>query len=58
MQQLYLGSADYWLKKIAGHLETWTFERPRGKSLGLWKTPPDDETPAWEVWTKEDILEV
>jgi alkylation response protein AidB-like acyl-CoA dehydrogenase len=58
MQQLYLGNADYWLKKIAGHLETWTFERPHGEPLGLWKTPPDEETPAWEVWTKEDILEV
>ncbi len=58
MQQLYLGNADFWLNKVARQLETWTFERPQGKSLGLWKTPPDEETPAWTVWTKEDILEV
>ncbi|MFO7964636.1 MAG: acyl-CoA dehydrogenase family protein [Desulfobacterales bacterium] len=57
-QQLYLGNTDYWLGKIADHLETWTFERPKGKPLGLWKTPPDEETPDWDVWTPEDILEV
>ena len=57
-QGLYLGNSDYWLEKIAANLETWAFERPRGNPLGLWETPPDEETPAWEVWTKEDILEV
>jgi alkylation response protein AidB-like acyl-CoA dehydrogenase len=57
-QGLYLGNSEFWMEKIADNLETWTFERPRGKALGLWETPPDEETPAWEVWSKEDILEV
>jgi alkylation response protein AidB-like acyl-CoA dehydrogenase len=58
MQQLYLGNTEYWLGKVANELEKWTFERPKGKLLGLWKTPPDEETPAWQVWSKEDLLEV
>ncbi len=58
IQQLYLGNSDYWLKKVAQQLDTWTFERPEGKALGFWKTSPDEEIPAWKVWTNEDVLEV
>ena len=56
--QLYLGNGDFWLNKVADQMDSWTYERPKGKPLGLWKTAPDEEIPAWDVWTKEDILEV
>lgn len=57
-QQLYLGEGSFWRKKVAQALDAWTFQRPRGKALGLWKGGPEDETPAWKVWRREDLLEV
>ena len=58
VQQLYMGNSDFWLNKVADQMDFWTYERPKGKPIGLWKTAPDEETPSWGVWTKEDILEV
>jgi alkylation response protein AidB-like acyl-CoA dehydrogenase len=57
-QQLYFGNSRYWFGKVALELEKWTFERARGKPLGFWKTAACEQTPGWEVWDREYLLEV
>ncbi|MBN1613055.1 MAG: acyl-CoA/acyl-ACP dehydrogenase [Deltaproteobacteria bacterium] len=57
-QQLYLGDGPFWRKRIADALDTRTFQKPKGKALGLWKGGPEDEIPAWKVWRREDLQEV
>ncbi len=55
-QQLYLGDSAYWRKKVAEQLDSWIYERPKGKPLGFWKTPMDKQIPVWsEVWKPESI---
>jgi alkylation response protein AidB-like acyl-CoA dehydrogenase len=36
-QQLYLGDSAYWRKKVAEAMDSWIFERFKGKPLGLWE---------------------
>lgn len=51
--QHYLGETGYCLEKVAEEMEKWpTPEEPRGKPLGLWGTPLEEQTPAWEPWRK------
>jgi alkylation response protein AidB-like acyl-CoA dehydrogenase len=46
-----LGDASYHLKKVAGEVEKWEApEKSRGKPLGIWGIPDDDQVPAWEPW--------
>ncbi|MFC1864430.1 acyl-CoA dehydrogenase family protein [Chloroflexota bacterium] len=50
-QQLYLGDTAYHLEKVANQLEKWpTPEKPRGKPLGIWDVPEDEQVPAWQPW--------
>ncbi len=50
-QQLYLGDSAYHLKKITEQLDNWPApEKPKGKPLGLWEIPEDEQVPAWEPW--------
>ena len=50
-QQLYLGDSSYWLKKVADEMEKWPApEKPRGKPLGLWDLPEEEQIPVWKPW--------
>ena len=50
-QQLYLGDTPYHLKKVAAAMDRWPApQEPRGKPLGLWETPEEDQVPAWKPW--------
>ena len=50
-QQVYLGDAAYHLKKVADQLDKWPApEGPKGKPLGLWDKPQEDQVPAWQPW--------
>jgi len=49
--QYYLGDATYHLKKVAEQMEKWpTLERPKGRPLGLWKIPEEEQIPVWQPW--------
>ncbi len=50
-QQLYLGDTAHHLKKVAKQVDKWPArERPKGKPLGLWDKPLEDQVPAWQPW--------
>ncbi|MFC1929201.1 acyl-CoA dehydrogenase family protein [Chloroflexota bacterium] len=50
-QQLYLGDTAYHLKKVAEQVEKWPApEKPKGKPLGIWDKPEEEQIPAWQPW--------
>ena len=50
-QQLYLGDTAYHLMKVAAHIDKWKApEKPKGKPLGLWEIPEEEQIPAWQPW--------
>ena len=50
-QQLYLGDTSYHLKRVADQVDKLpALEKPKGKPLGLWNTPRDQQIPAWQPW--------
>jgi alkylation response protein AidB-like acyl-CoA dehydrogenase len=51
---LYLGDTGYHLEKIAQQIEKWPApEVPKGKPLGIFNTPEDLQTPAWDIWRNQ-----
>jgi alkylation response protein AidB-like acyl-CoA dehydrogenase len=49
--QLYLGDTRYHLKRVAEEMDKWPApEKPRGKPLGLWDKPVEEQIPAWQPW--------
>jgi alkylation response protein AidB-like acyl-CoA dehydrogenase len=51
---LYLGDTNYHLEKIAQQIEKWPApEVPKGKPLGIFTTPEDLQTPAWDIWRNQ-----
>ncbi|MBW2062752.1 MAG: acyl-CoA/acyl-ACP dehydrogenase [Deltaproteobacteria bacterium] len=49
--QHYLGDTSFHLNKVAHEVEKWTApEKPRGKPLGYWDIPAEEQIPAWEPW--------
>ena len=51
LKQLYLGDTPYHLKKVAEQIDKWPApEKPKGKPLGLWKIPEEEQVPAWQTW--------
>ncbi len=51
---LYLGDTGYHLEKIAQQIEKWPApEVPKGKPLGIFSTPEDLQTPAWDIWRNQ-----
>jgi alkylation response protein AidB-like acyl-CoA dehydrogenase len=52
-QQLYLGDTAYHLKKVAEQVDNWVApEKFKGKPLGLWNVPEEEQIPAWQPWKK------
>ena len=50
-QQLYLGDTPYHLRKVIEQMDTWPApEKPRGKPLGIFGGPEDEQMPAWRPW--------
>ena len=55
-QQDYLGNSAYWRGKMAEAMDSWVYERPKGKPLGIWEKPLEEQTPDWaDVWPPESI---
>ena len=49
--QLYLGDSAHWLEKIADEVDKWpTPKKPKGKPLGIFDTPEDEQVPNWQPW--------
>jgi alkylation response protein AidB-like acyl-CoA dehydrogenase len=54
VDSLYLGDTAYHLEKIAQQIEKWPApEVPKGKPLGIFDTPEDLQTPAWDIWRNQ-----
>ena len=50
-KQLYLGDSAYHLEKAARQIEKWpALEKFRGKAVGLWDIPKEEQMPYWEPW--------
>ncbi|MFC2041703.1 acyl-CoA dehydrogenase family protein [Chloroflexota bacterium] len=50
-QQLYLGDTAHHLEKVAEQVEKWPApEKPKGKPLGIWEVPEEEQMPAWQPW--------
>jgi len=50
-QQYYLGDARHHLLKVAEQMDKWPApEKPRGKPLGIWDIPEEEQVPVWEPW--------
>jgi hypothetical protein len=49
--QLYLGDSAHHMNKVAGEIDKWPApEMPKGKPLGLWDIPEEEQRPAWQPW--------
>ncbi|MFC2051530.1 acyl-CoA dehydrogenase family protein [Chloroflexota bacterium] len=50
-QQLYLGDTAHHLRKVAEQIDKWpALEKPKGKPLGIWDIPEEEQIPAWQPW--------
>jgi len=50
-QQYYLGDARHHLLKVAEQMDKWPApEKPRGKPLGIWDIPEEEQLPVWKPW--------
>ncbi|MFC1958175.1 acyl-CoA dehydrogenase family protein [Chloroflexota bacterium] len=50
-QQLYLGDARHHLMKVAEQMDKWpALEKTRGKPLGIWDIPEEEQLPVWQSW--------
>lgn len=49
--QLYIGDTKFFLEKVAQEMDKWPApEKPRGKPLGIWNLPEEQQIPAWQPW--------
>ena len=47
----YLGDSDFHLQRVAAEMDKWKApEKSRGKPLGYWDIPDEEQVPAWEPW--------
>ena len=50
-QQLYLGDTAHHMRKVAAQIDKWPApEKPKGKRLGFWDIPEEEQKPAWQPW--------